>query len=629
MAWNNYYFKQRKIYANYDLYGIPFTPVRTIDKLEEMIPPETSKEEVLAGVEKFFAGDELWRWVDCLSENVVIPTLSGLKKANGVFFDNPMLSVDFSTKQIVPMEGIAQFKRFPHNKEKLIKISTRTREITTSKDHRFFTIQRNQNLWMRADDFSDLKIKELRAKDLRKKDRLLMVSKLPEPKEEFISPKLAQLLGYILADGNIEYPHRNAIHIDDESEMGLRKYEKIGKELGFSTSLHKHRGVGCYRLRLFGKKEILKLLKTIEDIIKPSSFTTLFIDIPEKIVKSNNRVLSSFLRGFFDGEAHIRVDRSLPQPVSKIEIVNTKRNILEKIKYLLLRFGIDCSKIKEKKDVRKGRKCTWYRILIKDSLSLKLFKKYIGFSHPKKKIKLRFIQTNYKSKRRIFGDIEVGYVTEVKEVEPDTKYLVDFSIPVFENYIANGFIVHNSRSVGKGVKAKAKIVNNILAASRKSFVTIGYSTQIYDQVDKRIRGITDIICYPQLALDNSYCKILTFKGPKAHASGMLQPIYFFSEPIFAVFNTFEKVQPLPDIETKGSEEQEIIIPLTQNLAWVKYLKEMGFSFQKIESYSEEMQQTLLRPEDKGRAPPCELPQEVIKLFERLEKKKSLKKKVSK
>jgi len=57
MAWNNYYFKSRKIYANYDLFGIPFTPVRTIEKLHQMIPPETSKEEVVSGIEKFFAGD--------------------------------------------------------------------------------------------------------------------------------------------------------------------------------------------------------------------------------------------------------------------------------------------------------------------------------------------------------------------------------------------------------------------------------------------------------------------------------------------------------------------------------------------------------------------------------------------
>lgn len=158
----------------------------------------------------------------------------------------------------------------------------------------------------------------------------------------------------------------------------------------------------------------------------------------------------------------------------------------------------------------------------------------------------------------------------------------------------------DARSIGKGVKEKAMIVNNILAASRKSFVTIGYSTQIYDQVDKRIRGITDIICYPQLALDNSYCKILTFKGPKASAHGMLQPIYFHCEPIYAIYNTYEKVQPLADIDTPASKEEEIVIPITENIAWIKYLKDSGFSEQKIESYSNKMQEMLLRPEDKAR-----------------------------
>jgi len=158
----------------------------------------------------------------------------------------------------------------------------------------------------------------------------------------------------------------------------------------------------------------------------------------------------------------------------------------------------------------------------------------------------------------------------------------------------------DSRSIGKGVKEKAMIVDNILASSRKSFVTIGYSTQIYDQVDKRIRGITDIICYPQMALDNSYCKILTFKGPKASSSGMLQPIYFLCEPIFAIYNTYEKVQPLPNKDTDASPEEEILLPLMENIAWVKYLKDSGYSEEKMKSYSDKMQDMLLRPEDKAR-----------------------------
>jgi hypothetical protein len=58
LAWNNYYYKKRKVCSNYNLFGIPFTPVHTLEDLKKMIPMETATvEELLAQKEVFFAGD--------------------------------------------------------------------------------------------------------------------------------------------------------------------------------------------------------------------------------------------------------------------------------------------------------------------------------------------------------------------------------------------------------------------------------------------------------------------------------------------------------------------------------------------------------------------------------------------
>ena len=51
LAWTNWFRKGRKIYSNYNLYGIPFTKVKSIPDLEKM-------------QQGFFAGDELWLWID-------------------------------------------------------------------------------------------------------------------------------------------------------------------------------------------------------------------------------------------------------------------------------------------------------------------------------------------------------------------------------------------------------------------------------------------------------------------------------------------------------------------------------------------------------------------------------------
>ncbi len=50
LAWRNYR-KGLRVYANYDI-KIPYTPIRTV-------------RDILAMQDGFFAGDELWSWIDC------------------------------------------------------------------------------------------------------------------------------------------------------------------------------------------------------------------------------------------------------------------------------------------------------------------------------------------------------------------------------------------------------------------------------------------------------------------------------------------------------------------------------------------------------------------------------------
>jgi hypothetical protein len=60
LGWNNFFIRRKRIYSNYDLYGIPFTKITTIGSLEALMPLEN--ENVLNKQEVVFLGDELWRW---------------------------------------------------------------------------------------------------------------------------------------------------------------------------------------------------------------------------------------------------------------------------------------------------------------------------------------------------------------------------------------------------------------------------------------------------------------------------------------------------------------------------------------------------------------------------------------
>lgn len=61
LAWNNFFIKKRRVYANYTLYGIPFTPIKTLGGLMSLMP--LKNEDVMQKYEVVFCGDELWRWV--------------------------------------------------------------------------------------------------------------------------------------------------------------------------------------------------------------------------------------------------------------------------------------------------------------------------------------------------------------------------------------------------------------------------------------------------------------------------------------------------------------------------------------------------------------------------------------
>lgn len=51
LTWNNWFKKGRRIFSNYNLYGIPFTKVKSIPDLDSMSSG-------------FFSGDELWTWLN-------------------------------------------------------------------------------------------------------------------------------------------------------------------------------------------------------------------------------------------------------------------------------------------------------------------------------------------------------------------------------------------------------------------------------------------------------------------------------------------------------------------------------------------------------------------------------------
>lgn len=94
------------------------------------------------------------------------------------------------------------------------------------------------------------------------------------------------------------------------------------------------------------------------------------------------------------------------------------------------------------------------------------------------------------------------------------------------------------------VSLKNRLIGNILLKSRKRGLTIAYTTQSFDQIDKRIRKVTDFIAYPILAVGNTHCKVVIFRGPKPSPTGIIDKLYFRPEVVYQAYNSNEEIKPL-------------------------------------------------------------------------------------
>lgn len=140
-----------------------------------------------------------------------------------------------------------------------------------------------------------------------------------------------------------------------------------------------------------------------------------------------------------------------------------------------------------------------------------------------------------------------------------------------------------TQTLGLNTKKKNEIIKRILMASRKAFVTVFYSTQHSKLIKQEIREITDLVMKPMLSPDLKYCKVYIYGLVEGKYLYPMQPVYFRTEPIFAMYNTYEVAYNVElDIEDEeelyevpqGFKLVEEFNPIEENPAWMKYCRDV-------------------------------------------------------
>ncbi|MGF3554666.1 MAG: LAGLIDADG family homing endonuclease [Thermoplasmatota archaeon] len=193
------------------------------------------------------------------------------------------------------------------------------------------------------------------------------------------SPKLLQLLGYVLGNGSWYSKSKNSpyLEISDKDRKNLEFYNKIAASL-FNVDgkiVTKHTNI----LKL--SNYIGKLFYEISPYIFSEAHTR---KIPSLVHKVTIKEIAAFLRGLYDAKGSFGHHA--------IILTSTSKDIIETTKLLLLRFGI-LSWIHEFMEPFSKQKA--YQLLITHRESIIKFSREIKFGSKKKQNKLeKFIKTN-------------------------------------------------------------------------------------------------------------------------------------------------------------------------------------------------------------------------------------------
>lgn len=200
-----------------------------------------------------------------------------------------------------------------------------------------------------------------------------------------ISPQLGELLGLFIAEGNLREP--NTVVFTNEERRLKEKFSKlITLIFGIKSKKEFQKGKTA---------SILVLNKILVDFFKSLGVddTASQKKVPPLILKSSDKVISSFLRGYYLGDGGFCR--------GEIEFCTASKDLYTGLCYCLTRLGILYSSGKKK---IKGR--NYYRLFIRGVDNLKSFYEAIGKDEEKFR-KIEKIEEYINSKKRGYTSYDI------------------------------------------------------------------------------------------------------------------------------------------------------------------------------------------------------------------------------
>ncbi|MBI1935366.1 hypothetical protein HYS31_02900 [Candidatus Woesearchaeota archaeon] len=212
---------------------------------------------------------------------------------------------------------------------------------------------------------------------------------------EFLNAELAELLGLYVSDGCFNRG-RLIISVDARDKDLITRIGYLVQTV-FGLGIGEKRDKVTYFDLVFFSKTLEKFFNELR-WMKHRSWNAF---VPNEIFRSEEPVVSAFLRGLFEGDGSIHPDG---YPI----LYSSSKTLIDQAQQLLLSLGIVAKAHKVTQSEERYGKRQMYKIIILTDKSVNIFKKNIGFISQKKK---KLFEQYSRDKKIEYSDLIPTYPT--------------------------------------------------------------------------------------------------------------------------------------------------------------------------------------------------------------------------
>ena len=291
---------------------------------------------------------------------------------------------------------------------------------------------------------------------------------------DHISPRFLKLVGLVTANGKIIdnkllFTNSNIELIKEFKDILYTEF-KIKSTVELIKNIEKTKEFIIYSESEF-------IIKILTEYFKLNNNINNF-DIAQTILKLPNKHIASYIQGLFDCNLIINNNNN------SLEYHYNNKIFGQKLQLLLLRFGITSI-------INKNIKNKNYKILINGINNIKKFYNKIGLNNSIKVSKLNNVinisNNNNINNGNLDNDINWEKIKKIEIIPSNDKYLYDLTIDGTKNFIADGFIAHNSDKLRQLIEMSytGEILYRLFDDNRELFNKLGLNKYIQKRDDIR------------------------------------------------------------------------------------------------------------------------------------------------